>query len=582
MHPSIPTVRKAISRSTRALASALAALAILACGGEGSDSPTGPDTPTPAPVAAVILDPTTGSLTVGQTMGLTVTLKDAAGRTLAGRAVAWTSSDDAVATVSAAGLVSAVAEGSTTIRATSEGKSAQIGIVVSAVPPVPVAYVEISPATLSLLPDETARLQAVPRSESGQPLEGRPVTWSSGDPAVATIDASGLVTARSVGTARISAVSGGRSGFLEVEVRALPPAPVARVVLGAAAIALEPDQVQRIAVRLEDAAGRPLDGRVVTWQSSNPNAVAVSDDGTVTALRLGDAIVTATSEGKRAQAAVSVAAGPDFGLMYDRVSASGDEIFYTDLRTGALTRLNAGNVSSHPSPSPDGSRIVFAVTQRDLTTGEIMHDLFAVDRSGMNMRHLTSMAGVETEPVWSPDGTRIAFAGSATVGGGQDIYVMNADGSGVVNITADMPLSWESSPAWSPDGRYIAFTSLEPIGGSRVWTRRSDGSGDPSRVASGVGTNDSHPTWSPDGATLAFSRTFPGGERDIVTIPFNGAILTRIALPGEQLDPVWSPDGRFLAYSAIVDGVSQIFTVRADGTGVRMRTGGRNPAWIGR
>jgi Tol biopolymer transport system component len=304
----------------------------------------------------------------------------------------------------------------------------------------------------------------------------------------------------------------------------------------------------------------------------------------VTALQLGDAIITATSEGKRAQAAVSVAAGPEFGLMYDRVSASGDEIFYTDLRSGEQTRLNAGNVSSHPSPSPDGSRFVFAVAQRDLTTGQLMHDLFMVDRSGMNMRHLTSMAGVETEPVWSPDGTRIAFAGSQTIGGGQDSYVMNADGTGVVNVTPDTPLSWESSPAWSPDGRYIAFTSLEPIGGSHVWTRRADGSGDAARVAGATGTNDSHPTWSPDGATLAFSRMFAGGESDIMTIPFNGAIVTRIAVPGEQLEPAWSPDGRFLAFTGRVNGVSQIFTMRADGSGVRVRTseGGRNAAWVRR
>lgn len=577
MHPSIPTVQRAISRAALFLASALAPT-LIACSGDGSGS-TGPVEPTPAPVAAVILAPTTGTLTVGQTMGLAVTLKDAAGRTLGGRTVAWTSSNDAVATVSATGLVSALADGSTTITATSEGKSAQAGLVVSG---VPVAYVQITPETVSLLPNETVQLHAVPRSEGGQPLEGRAVAWQSGNASVVTVDATGLVTAKATGTATISAIAGGRSGFAQVEVRALPPAPVARVALGATSLALEANEERVVTVRLEDASGRPLTDRVVTWTSSNPNVAIVQESGAVVGLTLGDAVITATSEGKSAQLPVNVAAGPSHGLIYDRVSASGVEIFYTDLLSSVALRLNAGNVSSHPSPSPDGSRFVFAVTQRDLTTGEVMHDLFAVDRSGMNVRHLTSMAGVETEPAWSPDGTRIAFAGSATVGSSQDIYVMNADGTNVVNITADMPLSWESSPAWSPDGKYIAFTSLEPLGGSRVWTRRSDGSGDPSRVASGTGTNDSHPTWSPDGTKLAFSRIFAGGETDIMTIHFNGAILTRITVPGDQLDPVWSPDGRFLAYSAIVNGVSQIFTMRVDGSGARARTslGGRNPAWV--
>jgi alpha-tubulin suppressor-like RCC1 family protein len=77
----------------------------------------------PAPVASVTIAPASATVVVGGTVPLTATTKDAAGNVLTGRAVAWTSSDAAVATVSGTGLVTGVAAGSATIMATSEGQS---------------------------------------------------------------------------------------------------------------------------------------------------------------------------------------------------------------------------------------------------------------------------------------------------------------------------------------------------------------------------------------------------------------------------------------------------------------------------
>jgi hypothetical protein len=104
---------------------ALALLTLVAaCGG---DKPTGP-----VPVASVSLNLIASSLLVGQTVSLTVTLKDASGNTLTGRIVTWTSSATNVASVSAAGLVTAGAAGLTSITATAEGKSASAAIIVTA------------------------------------------------------------------------------------------------------------------------------------------------------------------------------------------------------------------------------------------------------------------------------------------------------------------------------------------------------------------------------------------------------------------------------------------------------------------
>src|SRR5438552_15550359 len=79
------------------------------------------------PVASVTMSPSTPNMYVGGAVQLTATPKDAAGNVLSGRVISWTSSNVALATVSASGLVTGVAVGSVTITATSEGQRGKIG-----------------------------------------------------------------------------------------------------------------------------------------------------------------------------------------------------------------------------------------------------------------------------------------------------------------------------------------------------------------------------------------------------------------------------------------------------------------------
>lgn len=106
-------------------------LAISACGGGGSTGPVPPPPPPPTPVANVTVDPGTAALAPLGTQLLTATPRDAQGNPLTGRAVVWTTSAQAVATVSNSGLVTAAAAGSATITATSEGKSGTATITVA-------------------------------------------------------------------------------------------------------------------------------------------------------------------------------------------------------------------------------------------------------------------------------------------------------------------------------------------------------------------------------------------------------------------------------------------------------------------
>jgi uncharacterized protein YjdB len=172
-------------------------------------------TVTVVPVASVTIAPASVSLFVSKTAQLTVTTKDSAGNVLTGRAVTWASGNTTVATVSAAGLVTAKAAGSATITATSEGKS---GTAATTVLNVPVATVTVSPATGSVGVGGTVQLAASTKDSAGNVLTGRAVTWTSSSTTVATVNGAGLVTGLLAGTATITATSEGKSGTAAVTV----------------------------------------------------------------------------------------------------------------------------------------------------------------------------------------------------------------------------------------------------------------------------------------------------------------------------------------------------------------------------
>jgi len=93
--------------------------------------------PAPVPVASVSVSPAAPSLDVGTTVQLAATTRDANNNVLTGRTVSWSSSNNAVSTVSSSGLVTAVAVGSATITATSETKTGTAAVTVTAPPPPP-------------------------------------------------------------------------------------------------------------------------------------------------------------------------------------------------------------------------------------------------------------------------------------------------------------------------------------------------------------------------------------------------------------------------------------------------------------
>jgi uncharacterized protein YjdB len=262
-------------------------------------------TVTAAAVASVTVTPSAASVTVGQTTALTAQTLDANGSALTGRAIAWTSSNTGIATVSATGVVTGVAPGSATITATSEGKTGTSAITVTAPAPAPVASVTVAPAALPLIVGQTGTLTATTRDAANNVLTDRAITWTSSAEGVATVAPNGTVTAVAPGSATITATSEGKSGTATVTVT---PIPVASVTVDPTTVALTTGGTQQITATPRDAQGNPLAGRAVTWASQNTNVATVSATGLITAVAPGTTTVTATSEGQVGTVTVTVTA----------------------------------------------------------------------------------------------------------------------------------------------------------------------------------------------------------------------------------------------------------------------------------
>ena len=255
------------------------------------------------PVATVTLSGG-NSVLVGSTLPLTATLRNSAGAVLSGRRVEWSSSNSSIATVGTEGNVVGVSPGSATITASAGGQSASLPITVL---PVPVARVDVQPASASVAAGQTVQYIAVLRDANGNVLFGRDVTWSTGNSTLARVDAAGVVTGIAPGTTAVTASAEGRTGSASVVVT---PASVAQVVVSPLTFTVFTGASQQLAVVLRDPLGAVLTGRNVGYASGNPSIATVSSTGNVTGVSPGTTSIFVTSEGRVAAAAVTVVETP--------------------------------------------------------------------------------------------------------------------------------------------------------------------------------------------------------------------------------------------------------------------------------
>lgn len=244
---------------------------------------------------------------------------------------------------------------------------------------------------------------------------------------------------------------------------------------------------------------------------------------------------------------------------------NGKIIFWSDRSTGpglyttfpgnstAAKVPGTGPGESQPTWSPDGTRIVFQSTSRN------SKEISVMNADGSGRRQLTSTDTVaEQEPTWSPDGTRIAFvAGRSETDTTTDleIWLMDADGSNLVQMTNTPQGVRDTQPAWSPDGDRFAFLSEGRPGdtNSNIYVMDANPAtndalnltDDDTTMTPVYQYNDEDPSWSPDGTRIAYST-----KADVWTMNAgdgSGKVnLTTGNGGGSQ--PTWSPDGNSIAY----------------------------------
>ncbi len=392
-------------------------------------------TVTPIPVASVTVTPNTGSIVVGANIQLSAATASATGQTLNGRLVSWTSSANAIATVSSTGFVTGIGAGTATITALSEGVSSTARITVS---PVPVASIRVTPSDVTVAAGQSSQLTAQPLDAGGNVLN-QSVTWSSEAASIATVSNNGRVTGVSAGTVRVNARIGGVTGTANVTVSAVP---IARIEVTPSSASISIGNTQQLTATPRDAAGNALPGRSITWLTGAPSIATVSQTGLVTGIAGGTALVFAASEGQSGSASVTVAGIPVASVTV--TPGAGTIQQGQALQLGATARDAQGNVLS-------GRPVTWTSTDETIATVSSTGRVIGIAAGSVTIRATvegTTGSGTYTvTPV--PVGSVLVAPANLTlsIGGTQTLTLTLLDGSGNPLSTAGRVVAWSTSNA---------------------------------------------------------------------------------------------------------------------------------------
>ncbi len=402
---------------SRAFAMILASFSIMiltGCGG-GDSGPTSPapSTPTPptppptppTPVAtSIAVTPASHTLAaIGATVQLSATVRDQNNSPMSGQTVNWNSSNTAVATVSGSGLVTAVSNGTAQITARSGNASGTANITVAE--PVP-TRITVTPSSHTLEAiGATVQLSATVRDQRNNVMSGQTVTWSSGDEAVATVSATGLVTAVTNGMTEITARSGRLSTSADITV-AIPVATSLTIEPAEHTLEAIGDTLQLAAVVL-DQHENAMEDVTVTWSSGDETVATVDENGLVTAVDNGMAEITAQAGDAMGTAAITVAQAPA-GIV---VEVDAEDTTLTEIGQTLQLMVTVSDSNDHPIADPvvtftSGDEMVVSVSEDGLVeaVGNGMTDVTVASGDVSVMVSITVMVPSDVDDGEGGDG----------------------------------------------------------------------------------------------------------------------------------------------------------------------------------
>ena len=282
--------------------------------------------------------------------------------------------------------------------------------------------------------------------------------------------------------------------------------------------------------------------------------------------------------------AFATAAGSNGKIFYQgpQSGTSGPaDIFSVDPLGGEPLDLTKGNGFSEERPAASANGRVVFMSFRDEGW-----NIFLMNADGTGIVNLTKTKNpiINFEPTISPDGSTVVYMRQD--GSGQDLWRVGADGSNPENLTE--AIGEESSAEFSADGTRIAYIGTgpkpccDPEYNNDIWVMDADGSNQKQLTKTDFPRQNLSPTWSPDGARIAYSTTEAGGENGFHVMNADGSDDSGPLPSGSPISSLnlsWSPDGTKIAYQPMAGG---LWVMNPDGSGATPlvgNTGAAYPSW---
>ena len=269
--------------------------------GNGITSAPATITVTVPPVSSVTVSPSSAQdMMVGEMTTFTATARTAGGAVRGDVSISWSSSDTSVVTITSAGVATAVAAGTASIRAAAGGVTSSPVTINVAEPPPPepvVSKVTVSPASMMMMVGGMFQFTAVAMTADGMVIDDVDFAWLSDDTEVAKVDETGLVTAVAAGTAMITASADSVTSMpATVTVEESAPVIASVTIMDAIPVMLEVGDTHQLMAVARTSEGTVIDGVAFEWSSDDNEVATVDSTGLITAVAAGMAEVTAMAE----------------------------------------------------------------------------------------------------------------------------------------------------------------------------------------------------------------------------------------------------------------------------------------------